>query len=89
MFIAGSLHFVGGLLFIKYVHRPAVLTHRTELHGMRLVLLPLLQAERDRAYVKSVHRIRDAEEDLMKDVPGWETGTWWGEPVYKTIPDGE
>ena len=26
---------------------------------------------------------RDAEEVLMKDVEGWETGTWFGHPVYK------
>lgn len=23
----------------------------------------------------------------MKDVPGWKTGTWYGEPVYFTLGD--
>lgn len=22
----------------------------------------------------------------MKNVPGWEVGTWYGEPVYKLLP---
>lgn len=30
---------------------------------------------------------RDIENDLMKDVPGWKTGTWYGEPVYFTLGD--
>lgn len=25
---------------------------------------------------------RDEENELMKNVPGWVTGTWFGEPVY-------
>lgn len=25
----------------------------------------------------------------MKDVEGWEVGTWMGEPIYKTLPEGE
>jgi len=28
-------------------------------------------------------RNRDAEEKLMKDVDGWEVGTWYGHPIYK------
>lgn len=23
----------------------------------------------------------------MKDVPGWKTGTWYGEPIYFTLGD--
>lgn len=30
-------------------------------------------------------RNRDYENELMKDVPGWKTGTWYGEPLYFTI----
>ena len=29
------------------------------------------------------HRNRDAETELMKDVEGWEVGTWYGHKVYK------
>ncbi len=28
------------------------------------------------------------EEEVMKDVPGWVVGTWYGEPVYFTMSDG-
>ena len=31
-----------------------------------------------------MRRNREEENNLMKNVPGWETGTWFGEPVYKT-----
>ena len=50
-------------------------------------MAPLLLAERDRAYVKQVKKNRDAEEELMADVEGWETGTWFGQPVFHTVPD--
>lgn len=33
-------------------------------------------------------RLRDEEEKLMKDVPGWEVGKYKGDPIYKTLgPD--
>ena len=67
--------------------RPATKARKTEYNGFRLALAPLLQAERDRAYVKQVKQIRDAEEELMADVEGWETGKWFGQPVYYTVPD--
>lgn len=38
-------------------------------------------------YMKYVRKMRDSEEKLMKDVPGWEVGTWYGEPLFKTVPD--
>ena len=48
----------------------------------------MLLAERDRGFIKTCKANRDAEADLMKDVPGWEVGTWYGEPIYKTMTDG-
>lgn len=27
----------------------------------------------------------EIEKELMKDVPGWKVGTWYGEPVYFTL----
>lgn len=39
--------------------------------------------------LKYLRRIRDEEADLMKDVPGWEVGTLFGEPVYHTIPEDQ
>jgi NADH dehydrogenase (ubiquinone) 1 alpha subcomplex subunit 13 len=32
-----------------------------------------------------VRQNREFENELMKNVPGWKTGTWYGEPVYFTM----
>jgi NADH dehydrogenase (ubiquinone) 1 alpha subcomplex subunit 13 len=37
-------------------------------------------------FLKQLRRNRDEEAKLMANVPGWEVGTWYGEPVYKTLP---
>ena len=37
--------------------------------------------------LRLVKRNRDLENELMKDVPGWKTGTWYGEPIYFTLHD--
>jgi NADH dehydrogenase (ubiquinone) 1 alpha subcomplex subunit 13 len=50
-------------------------------------LEPLLVAERDRLMLWQMRRNRDDENELMKDVPGWVTGTWFGKPIYKTNPN--
>lgn len=52
----------------------------------KMVLYPLLLAERDREYLKQLNRNRDEEAKLMANVEGWEVGTWYGEPIFKTIP---
>jgi len=40
-------------------------------------------------YLKECRRIREEEEQVMKDVKGWEVGTYFGEPIYKTRPKDE
>ncbi|XP_062551692.1 NADH dehydrogenase [ubiquinone] 1 alpha subcomplex subunit 13 [Armigeres subalbatus] len=57
-----------------------------EMRSARNVIYALLLAERDREYLKQLRRNRDEEAELMKDVKGWEVGTWYGEPVFKTVP---
>ncbi|KAF7267591.1 hypothetical protein GWI33_019203 [Rhynchophorus ferrugineus] len=59
--------------------------HHRELEskGASLAIYPLLLAERDRAYLKQLRRNREEERELMKNVPGWKVGTWYGEPIYK------
>ena len=52
-------------------------------------LEPMLLAERDRELLKQLRKNRAAEAELMKDVPGWEVGTWFGQPVYRTLSDNE
>lgn len=51
-----------------------------------MVLQPLLIAERDREFLKQLNRNRAEEGRLMANVEGWEVGTWYGEPVFKTLP---
>jgi NADH dehydrogenase (ubiquinone) 1 alpha subcomplex subunit 13 len=48
--------------------------------------MPLLIAERDREFLKQYRINREEERELMKDVPGWVVGTWYGEPIYHTVP---
>lgn len=36
-------------------------------------------------YLRQLRKNRDIEEDLMKNVKDWKTGTLYGEPVYKTV----
>lgn len=35
--------------------------------------------------LKHIRRCRDEESEVMKNVPGWKTGTLWGEPVYHNV----
>lgn len=58
-----------------------------ERRSSELALEPMLCAERDREYLKQLRKNRDAETDVMAHVPGWEVGTYFGQPVYKTVPD--
>ncbi|KAK3916327.1 NADH dehydrogenase [ubiquinone] 1 alpha subcomplex subunit 13 [Frankliniella fusca] len=55
----------------------------------RIAVQPFLLAERDRQVLKQMRKNRDAEENLMKDVPGWEVGTLYGTPVYNTVGENE
>ncbi|VDN50072.1 unnamed protein product [Dracunculus medinensis] len=39
------------------------------------------------SWLKVLKKNRELENEIMKDVPGWKTGTWYGEPVYFTLGD--
>lgn len=41
--------------------------------------------ERERIFLKRLRQNRDEENELMKGVAGWETGTLWGEPVFHNV----
>ncbi|QQP39877.1 NADH dehydrogenase 1 alpha subcomplex subunit 13, partial [Caligus rogercresseyi] len=58
--------------------------HKIEMRSATMALSPMLLAERDRTFLKEIRINRDWEEEIMKDVPGWEVGTWFGEPIYRT-----
>merc|ERR1712083_178054 len=92
--IRGKWLFVGivgyhaaALAYYAAYQRPMLKKIRTEHNGFRLALSPLILAERDRAFIKECKKQRDAEEELMADTPDWEVGTWFGQKVYKTVPD--
>lgn len=87
--VLGFGHCIAGLLYLKYISMPNRRAQHVEKEGFRMALQPLLLAERDRAYIKEVKKVRDAEVDLMSDVKDWEVGTWFGEKVYKTVPENQ
>ncbi|CAD5206214.1 unnamed protein product [Bursaphelenchus okinawaensis] len=64
-----------------------LITRKFEDTDLHTAMEPFLKAERDRKYLKTVKRNFELEEEIMKDVPGWQTGTWYGEPVYFTMGD--
>ncbi|XP_055637908.1 NADH dehydrogenase [ubiquinone] 1 alpha subcomplex subunit 13 [Toxorhynchites rutilus septentrionalis] len=73
-------------LSLYYLNCREVKREEIEMRSARNVIYPLLLAERDREYLKQLRRNRDEEAELMKNVKGWEVGTWYGEPVFKTLP---
>ncbi|XP_057329093.1 NADH dehydrogenase [ubiquinone] 1 alpha subcomplex subunit 13 [Microplitis mediator] len=76
---------IGGVGFFfnyRYARREQV-----ELRSARLALVPMLLAERDREFLKQIRKNRDEEANLMANYPGWEVGTYFGEPVFKNEPE--
>uniref|UniRef100_U5EGY7 NADH dehydrogenase [ubiquinone] 1 alpha subcomplex subunit 13 n=1 Tax=Corethrella appendiculata TaxID=1370023 RepID=U5EGY7_9DIPT len=73
-------------LYLYYLNAKRNHFNDIEIRSAKLATMPLLLAERDREYLKQLRRNRDEEAELMKNVPGWEVGTWYGEPIYKTVP---
>ncbi|CAF1145078.1 unnamed protein product [Rotaria magnacalcarata] len=50
----------------------------------RSCIEPVLLAEQDRILLRQYRANRDEETKLMKDVPDWEVGTWFGDKVFKS-----
>lgn len=73
-----------GALYLFYLNYKKVERDQIEMRSAKFALMPLLFAERDREYLKQIRRNRDEEAKLMANVPGWEVGTLYGEPVYKS-----
>jgi len=74
-------------LFVYYLTAKQIKREEIEIRSAENCIYPLLVAERDREFLKQLRRNRDEEERLMKNVKGWEVGTWYGEPIFKTISD--
>ncbi|CAD5125631.1 DgyrCDS13831 [Dimorphilus gyrociliatus] len=60
---------------------------RLDENDARVALTPLLQAERDRMFLRQMRKNRDEEVAVMKDVPGWKVGTLWGEPIFHNLAE--
>lgn len=85
--IAGYAGITAIGLYIYTLNYRKVRRNEVEMRSSRHAIMPLLFAERDRAYLKQLKLNRAEEEDLMKNVPGWEVGTWYGEKIYNTVPE--
>ncbi|XP_046739487.1 NADH dehydrogenase [ubiquinone] 1 alpha subcomplex subunit 13 [Diprion similis] len=75
--------------YIYFKGYKTIKRHDVEMRSARMVMYPILLAERDREYLKQLRRNRDTETELMKNVKNWETGTYYGEPIYKTAKSGK
>lgn len=61
-----------GALYLYYLTTKRIKKHDIEMRSAKMAIYPMLLAERDREYLKQIRRNRDAEAELMRDVPGWE-----------------
>uniref|UniRef100_A0A224XVM8 NADH dehydrogenase [ubiquinone] 1 alpha subcomplex subunit 13 n=1 Tax=Panstrongylus lignarius TaxID=156445 RepID=A0A224XVM8_9HEMI len=84
--ILGHFIVTAGSLFLYSLNYKKVEMEELERRSSMFAIMPLLQAERDREYLKQLKRNRDEEANLMKNVDGWVVGMYKGEPVYKTLP---
>ncbi|XP_066253672.1 NADH dehydrogenase [ubiquinone] 1 alpha subcomplex subunit 13 [Euwallacea similis] len=77
----GYVGMTAGALFLYYKNLESITKRELEVKGATLALYPMLLAERDRAMLKQLRINREEERELMKNVPGWKVGTWYGEPI--------
>uniref|UniRef100_A0AC35UE55 NADH dehydrogenase [ubiquinone] 1 alpha subcomplex subunit 13 n=1 Tax=Rhabditophanes sp. KR3021 TaxID=114890 RepID=A0AC35UE55_9BILA len=72
-------------IFQSYMIRKHLVTEKFEDVDLQTAMEPFLTAERDRDWLRFLKKNRDMENEVMKDVAGWQTGTWYGEPVFFTL----
>ncbi|KAL1453812.1 hypothetical protein WDU94_010124 [Cyamophila willieti] len=75
--------------YLWRITRTEIRTRELENNTATLAIMPLVIAEKDRALLKNLRKMRDEETELMKNVEGWETGTLFGEKIYKTQSEDE
>ncbi|CAH0399554.1 unnamed protein product [Chilo suppressalis] len=83
---AGYIGITAAGLYLYNLNYKQIKKDEVEMRSAKMAIYPMLLAERDREYLKQLRKNRDAEAELMKDVPGWEVGTYYGERVYKNLP---
>lgn len=89
MLFAGYVAVSAGAMYIYKITEKKIEREDIEMRSCQNVMMPIVLAERDREYLKQIRRNRDEEAKLMANVPGWKVGTWFGEPVYKTLQPDE
>ncbi|CAG9566307.1 unnamed protein product [Danaus chrysippus] len=83
---AGFLGITAVSSYLYYLTSKKITKQEIEMRSAKMAIYPMLLAERDREFLKQLRKNRDAEAELMRDVPGWEVGTYYGERVYKNLP---
>lgn len=84
--IVGYLGITAGAAYLYFLNYKKIHIQEIEQRSAALAILPILQAERDREMLKQVRKNRDEEAKLMANVEGWKVGTWYGEPIFNTVP---
>ncbi|XP_050294795.1 NADH dehydrogenase [ubiquinone] 1 alpha subcomplex subunit 13 [Anthonomus grandis grandis] len=85
--IGGLIGMTTGAAYLFYLNVGSVYREQLEVKGASLAVYPMLMAERDRAFLKQLRINREEERELMKNVPGWKVGTWYGEPIFVGEPN--
>lgn len=89
LLFAGYIAVSAGAYYMYHLTDKQIIREEIEMRSCRNVMLPIVLAERDREYLKTIRRNRDEEAKLMANVAGWKVGTWFGEPVFKTFKEDE
>lgn len=71
---AGYIGMTVGALYLYNLNYKQIKRNDIEMRSAKMAIYPMLLAERDREFLKQLRRNRDAEAELMRDVPGWEVG---------------
>ena len=69
---AGYVGITAFALYLYSITNKNIRKNEIEMRSAKMAIYPMLLAERDREYLKQLRRNRDAEAELMRDVPGWE-----------------
>lgn len=74
---AGYIGMTVGGLYLYNLNYKQIIRSEIEMRSAKMAIYPMLLAERDREFLKQIRRNRDAEAELMRDVPGWEVDMFY------------
>lgn len=82
--ILGAMTLNGGLVLKDF--RKKLRIFRMEQLEHFIAVQPFMYAEQERKFLRHLRNSREDERELMKDHPGWQVGTLYGERIFKTLP---